>query len=270
MRSDQIDGRHGDRTGRYHAVAPHSGITIGHHTTTTTATIVEWKPSIVVRVYRVLHHNDGWVRIVRAPKAVVSPGSRQAQRQRVKPLNFCAPRNSVTDVEGHRRSMRVYTNYSCAETNKNDNWKRFVFRNARVHVYVWLARVTAYTASYSQVANVKRINLYAIREKCYVFGRVRMATIRLRARVPVLHGEATGQNRLCDLTAKWNGQYALTSGGVVAREGVIDVLVALFIIGSNAVFVLFGRRLIFFYFWLDAIAHTMLRARHDCDDWKPR
>lgn len=32
MRSDQINGRYGDRTGRYlHAVAPHSGIAVGHH-----------------------------------------------------------------------------------------------------------------------------------------------------------------------------------------------------------------------------------------------
>lgn len=32
MRSDQINGRHGNRTGRYlYTVAPHSGITVGHH-----------------------------------------------------------------------------------------------------------------------------------------------------------------------------------------------------------------------------------------------
>lgn len=38
MRTDQVDGRYGDRTGRYlHAVAPHSGIAVGHHLHVTTA-----------------------------------------------------------------------------------------------------------------------------------------------------------------------------------------------------------------------------------------
>lgn len=39
-RSDQIDGRDGDRTGRYlHAVAPHPGVAVGHGLRTVTAAV---------------------------------------------------------------------------------------------------------------------------------------------------------------------------------------------------------------------------------------